>query len=407
MEGGTLREDITGDYPALQFILEGQCGRARAAKLRLPHHTTHTPIFMPVGTQGTIKGLTASQVEALGPGIVLGNTYHLGHRPGPAVLLEAGGLHRFMRWPRNLLTDSGGFQMVSLSELAHVTEEGVHFTSPHDGSPMMLTPEESMHIQNCIGADIMMALDDVIHSSTTGERVEEAMHRTIRWLDRCIEAHKRPNDQNLFGIVQGGLDPDLRTQCLTEMVKRDLPGFAIGGLSGGESKHKFWRVVSQCCKGLPDNKPRYLMGVGYAVDLVVCVALGVDMFDCVYPCRTARFGTALVRTGALQLTRGSFSADFARLEEDCPCSTCANYTRAYLSTVAGKHSIGAQLLTVHNIAFQMRLMNDMHDSIKDGSFPQFVRKFLAVYYGDQEYPTWVCEALADAGIDLPAKPPAN
>eukprot|EP01095_Lingulamoeba_sp_RSL-Kostka_P006277 TRINITY_DN1963_c0_g1_i1.p1 TRINITY_DN1963_c0_g1~~TRINITY_DN1963_c0_g1_i1.p1 ORF type:complete len:305 (-),score=109.28 TRINITY_DN1963_c0_g1_i1:661-1575(-) len=280
------------ESPALHFEILGEWNRARASKLTLPHATCNTPIFMPVGTQGTIKGLTSEQIKELNCGIILGNTYHLGNRPGIDVMNKVGGLHKFMNYNGNILTDSGGFQMVSLLKLAHITEEGVKFKSPHDGTEMMLTPEESMRVQNAIGADIMMALDDVVHSTTTGERLEEAMYRTLRWIDRCIEAHKRPKVQNLFGIVQGGLNADLRSICLREMKKRtQLPGFAIGGLSGGESKDKFWRIVEQCTRpldqetgieeGLPRNKPRYLMGVGYAVDLVVCTSLGVDMFDCV------------------------------------------------------------------------------------------------------------------------------
>ncbi|KJE93636.1 queuine tRNA-ribosyltransferase [Capsaspora owczarzaki ATCC 30864] len=275
--------------PALSFQVTARCSttKARVSRLVLPHSTVDTPVFMPVGTQGTMKGLTSEQVESLGCQLILGNTYHLGTRPGPALLQQLGGLHKFMNWNRSLLTDSGGFQMVSLLALAEITEEGVRFQSPHDGSMLMLTPEKSMELQNVIGADIMMQLDDVVSSLISGPRVVEAMHRSIRWLDRCIEAHSAPHKQSLFAIIQGGLDNNLRTQCVAEMVKRDLPGYAIGGLSGGEQKDPFWRVVDHCTNLLPENKPRYLMGVGYAVDLVVCSALGVDMFDCVFPTRTA------------------------------------------------------------------------------------------------------------------------
>ncbi|KAB2609702.1 queuine tRNA-ribosyltransferase-like, partial [Pyrus ussuriensis x Pyrus communis] len=265
---------------ALRFEVLGRFNRARAARLTLPHFACQTPLFMPVGTQGTIKGLTTEQLEDIGAQIILGNTYHLALRPTSELLDELGGLHKFMNWPRALLTDSGGFQMVSLLHLADITEEGVTFQSPVDGKRMLLTPEESIQIQNRIGADIIMALDDVVKTTTTGPRVEEAMYRTIRWIDRCIEAHKRPTEQNLFGIVQGGLDPVL--------------SYAIGGLAGGESKDSFWRVVAQCTAALPEEKPRYVMGVGYPLDIVVCSALGADMYDCVYPTRTARFGTALV-----------------------------------------------------------------------------------------------------------------
>lgn len=218
---------------------------------------------------------------------MLSNTYHLGTRPGPEILKQAGGLHKFMNWKRALLTDSGGFQMVSLMKLAEITEEGVKFQSPYDGSTCMLTPEHSIEIQNAIGADIMMQLDDVIPSTSTGPRVEEAMHRTTRWLDRCLTADTRPNEQSIFPIVQGALNADLRAQSAKKQIKRNVNGFAIGGLSGGESKDDFWRMVHISTDILPKDKPRYLMGVGFAIDLVVCVALGVDMFDCVFPTRTA------------------------------------------------------------------------------------------------------------------------
>ncbi|XP_078441281.1 uncharacterized protein LOC144711223 isoform X2 [Wolffia australiana] len=279
---------------ALRFEVIGRFNRARASQLTLPHYVCHTPLFMPVGTQGTIKGLAYNQLEDIGCQIILGNTYHLALRPTAELLDDMGGLHKFMNWDRALLTDSGGFQMVSLLHLADITEKGVTFQSPADGQPMLLTPEESIQIQNKIGADIIMALDDVVKTTITGPRVEEAMYRTLRWIDRCIAAHQRPHDQNLFGIVQGGLDPVLRDICVKGLVERNLPGYAIGGLSGGEDKDSFWRVVAQCTAALPEDKPRYVMGVGYPLDIVVCSALGADMYDCVYPTRTARFGTALV-----------------------------------------------------------------------------------------------------------------
>ncbi|KAI0241518.1 Queuine tRNA-ribosyltransferase catalytic subunit 1 [Lamellibrachia satsuma] len=327
---------------------------------------------MPVGTQGTLKGITPDQLEELNCQIILGNTYHLGHRPGPKLISEVGGLHNFMQWNRGLLTDSGGFQMVSLLDLSEMTEEGVKFVSPHDNSVMMLTPEKSIEIQNDIGADIIMQLDDVVSSTTTGSRVVEAMHRSIRWLDRCIKAHKRPDKQNLFGIVQGGLDAELRTECANEMVKRDVPGFAIGGLSGGEEKCHLWRMVTLSTDILPKEKPRYLMGVGFAVDLVVCVALGCDMFDCVYPTRTARFGRALVRSGQLQLKSQRYATDMRPIDADCTCLTCRTYSRAYLHSIVTHESVSCSLLSLHNVAFQMKLMADIRQSIRDDRFPQFV-----------------------------------
>ncbi|KAI9590966.1 Queuine tRNA-ribosyltransferase [Syncephalis fuscata] len=260
----TSHTPFSARSPALHFEIVAKCPttKARVSRLHLPHFVADTPMFMPVGTQGTMKGLTTQQLEDLDCHVILGNTYHLGNRPGQELLDEAQGLHKFMNWSRGLLTDSGGFQMVSLLKLAEITEKGVEFEAPHDGSRMLLTPEKSIDLQNSIGADIMMQLDDVVSSLTTGPRLEEAMLRSIRWLDRCIDAHKRPNEQNLFAIIQGGLMPELRRTCIDEMVKRDLPGYAIGGLSGGEEKDQFWRIVTLCTDLLPEDKPRYCMGVG-------------------------------------------------------------------------------------------------------------------------------------------------
>ncbi|KAI9501838.1 Queuine tRNA-ribosyltransferase catalytic subunit 1 [Coemansia spiralis] len=387
--------------PALKFEVLAKCSttKARASKMHLPHHTAHTPMFMPVGTMGSIKGITTKQLEELDCHVILGNTYHLGSRPGPELLEKAGGLHRFMAWNRGLLTDSGGFQMVSLLKLANITEEGVEFENPHDGKKMMLTPEMSIGLQNAIGADIMMQLDDVVSSLTVGPRVEEAMWRSIRWLDRSIKAHKRPLEQNLFPIVQGGLDEQLRTLSAQELVKRDSPGYAIGGLSGGEAKGSFWRMVNLSTDILPSNKPRYCMGVGYAEDLVVCSALGVDMYDCVFPTRTARFGNALVRTGSLSLRQGKYKDDVSPIDKDCDCSTCKNYTRAYLHTTVTKETTGCHLVTIHNIAFQMRLMRDIRQAIVNDQYPSFIREFAKLRFG-KTVPLWIVEALKSVNIDL-------
>lgn len=304
--------------------------------MTLAHGVTMLPTFMPVATQAAIKGLTPTQVESLGITLILNNTYHLNLRPGLDVLRQAGGAHAFQGWRRNLLTDSGGFQLVSLSKFTTITEEGALFSSPFDGSPTMLTPEESISIQHAIGADIIMQLDDVVSSLTTGPRVAEASRRSVRWLDRCITFHTssgKQDRQNLFAIVQGGLDPDLRDECLEEMVKRKdhVAGFAIGGLSGGEEKDVFWRMISQCTAKLPDDRPRYSMGIGFAEDLLVCVALGVDMADCVFPTRTARFGVALTFEGALNLRLKKHATDLGPIDPQCPCPTCqVNTSRAFL-----------------------------------------------------------------------------
>eukprot|EP01135_Chromosphaera_perkinsii_P008576 Nk52_evm18s1401 gene=Nk52_evmTU18s1401 len=386
----------------LEFHVKRKCSttKARASMLILPHSEVRTPIFMPVGTQGTLKGLTTTQLKDLDCRLMLGNTYHLGLRPGPELMKELGGLHEFMNWDRSLLTDSGGFQMVSLLALAHIDETGVKFQSPHDGSELLLTPEKSIELQNIIGSDIMMQLDDVVSSMTTGPRVEEAMQRSIRWLDRCIAAHARPTEQNLFAIIQGGLDTNLREFCCREMVKRDLPGYAIGGLSGGEEKSAFWRVISQCTDLLPEKKPIYAMGVGYAVDLIVCVALGVDMFDCVYPSRTARFGSALSDSGPMNIKNKVYAKDFDPIDKDCPCMTCKQFTRAYLHQIATKEATSCHLLTIHNIAYQLGLMGRARDAILEDRFPQFVKDFMLKNFPEREYPQWIIESLASVNVHL-------
>ncbi|KAK6130676.1 hypothetical protein DH2020_035578 [Rehmannia glutinosa] len=370
-----LAAAVAGAKVQAAAVILGRFNRARAAQLTLPHFVCQTPLFMPVGTQGTIKGLTTSQLEEIGCQIILGNTYHLALRPTSELIDELGGLHNFMNWPRALLTDSGGFQMVSLLHLADITEKGVTFQSPVDGKPMLLTPEESIQIQNRIGADIIMALDDVVKTTITGPRIEEAMYRTLRWIDRCIAAHKRPHEQNLFGIVQGGLDPVLRDICVKGLVERDLPGYAIGGLAGGEDKDSFWRVVAQCTAALPEDKPRYVMGVGYPLDIVVCSALGADMYDCVYPTRTARFGTALIPEGVLKLKHQAMSNDTRPIDPTCECMVCKNYSRAYIHCLVTKDAMGSQLLSYRNLFYMMK-------------FPK----------GD--VPQWVCNAMEVAGIDI-------
>ncbi|KAJ8655048.1 queuine tRNA-ribosyltransferase [Lichtheimia ornata] len=388
---------------ALTFETLARCSttKARASILTLPHGPVNTPVFMPVGTQGTLKGLTPRQLEDLNCQIMLNNTYHLGLKPGQETLDLVGGAHKFQQWNRNLLTDSGGFQMVSLLKLAKITEEGVQFASPHDGSLMMLTPEHSMSLQNSIGADIMMQLDDVISSLTTGPRVEEAMWRSIRWLDRCIASHKNTDRQNLFAIIQGGLNKELRKKCVEEMAKRDTPGYAVGGLSGGEEKNEFWQIVSLCTDLLPKNKPIYCMGVGYAEDLVVCVALGVDMFDCVFPTRTARFGNALTMKGTLSLKSGKFANDFGPIEEGCECSTCKEYTRSYVHLVTTRDTVGCHLVSIHNVAFQLRLMREMREAIQADEFPAWIKQFFAGYFGDKsKYPEWAINALRSVNVDL-------
>lgn len=383
-----------------ELIAECNTSKARTGVMNLIHSIVDTPVFMPVGTQGTLKGLLPQQLENLNCQIMLSNTYHLGTRPGPEILEKAGGLHKFMGWHRGLLTDSGGFQMVSLLKLAMITEEGVKFKSPYNDSECMLTPEHSIEIQNAIGADIIMQLDDVVSTLTTGPRVEEAMNRTIRWVDKCLSAHQKPEEQSIFPIVQGGLNPQLRIECAQQLIKRNVNGYAIGGLSGGESKDEFWRMVHLSTDILPKNKPRYLMGVGFAVDLVVCCALGVDMFDCVFPTRTARFGCALVRTGQLNLKQEQYTNDKRPIDDKCDCSTCEKYNRAYLHQIVTVETVACHLLTVHNIAFQLNLMKDIRESIKAQKFPEFVQDFMSTMYPNKDFPSWVIVALQSVNITL-------
>ena len=371
--------------------------------MALPHSLVETPVFMPVGTQGTLKGLLPCQLEDLDCRIMLSNTYHLGNRPGVDVLQQAGGLHKFMKWSRSLLTDSGGFQMVSLLKLAEITEEGVNFESPYDGSQCMLTPERSIEIQQAIGADIMMQLDDVVDATNQdAERFEEARHRTVRWLDRCLSVHSRPDTQNLFPIVQGGLDHEKRKDCAAQLTARQVPGFAIGGLSGGEEKDTFWRIVKVSAEHLPEEKPRYLMGVGHQVDLVVCSALGVDMFDCVFPTRTARFGSALVfdAPGELNLRKKTFTSDFSPIEEGCECSTCQHYTRAYLHTIVTREPSACHLVTVHNVAHQLNLMRRVREAVAKDNFPAFIQSFMLRMFPDKQYPDWAANAFRSVNVEL-------
>lgn len=298
--------------------------------------------------------------------------------------------------------------MVSLLKLANITEEGVRFLSPHDGSPMLLTPEHSISLQNSIGSDIIMQLDDVlVTTSPDAVRMRAAMERSVRWLDRCIAAHKNPTTQNLFCIIQGGLDLDMRRECCEQMLARDTPGIAIGGLSGGEAKDDFCRVVEACTTMLPELKPRYVMGIGYPEDLVICVALGADMFDCVWPTRTARFGNAVTRDGMRNLRNAKFATDFGPIEEGCGCKCCKSgedgmgITRAYIHHNAAKETVAAHLLTIHNVWYQLNLMREMRQSIIEDKFPAYVRAFFSRLYEDKSgYPSWAIEALGRVGIDL-------
>lgn len=364
---------------------------------------------MPVATQASLKGITPQQLEETGCRLCLNNTYHLGLKPGQEVLDSIGGAHKLQGWKHNILTDSGGFQMVSLLKLATINEEGVNFLSPHDGTPMLLTPEHSISLQNTIGSDVIMQLDDVlVTTSPDAARMKEAMHRSVRWLDRCIAAHKNPTTQNLFCIIQGGLDLDMRRECCELMVARNTPGIAIGGLSGGEAKSDYCKVVDTCTSLLPTHKPRYVMGIGYPEDLVVSTALGADMFDCVWPTRTARFGNAITKHGMLKLRQALYSEDWGPIEEGCGCVCCRpvndgglGITRAGVHHLVAKETVGAHLLTLHNVWYQLELMRQVRKSILEDRFPAFLKQFFWDLHGDKsKYPGWAVEALRGVGVDL-------
>lgn len=393
----------------LEIIAEFK--KARATKMTLPHGEVLTPVYMPVGTKAAMKGLLSCDMERMGCKLMLSNTYHLTLEPGEDFISENyKGVHNYMKWPLNLLTDSGGFQMVSLSKLMKVTEEGVEFQSHIDGDErrLMLTPEKSIQIQNKLGSDIMMALDDVLRPTSEPGSLKAACDRTIRWIDRCIAAHSRPTEQNLFAIVQGGLDLEMRKYCTLELIKRNLPGYAIGGLAGGESKEDFWKVVDTCTDYLPKDKPRYLMGVGYPQDLVICSLLGVDMFDCVFATRTARFGTGFTNKGFLKLKNESNKFDFGPIEPTCDCEVCLKYTRSYFYFQFPKNERAVNLISFHNVYYLLNLMKKLRTAIIDGKVNEFVKNFFTELYEktnsrghtETDYPQWVKDALTKAGVDV-------
>ncbi|PMB39814.1 tRNA guanosine(34) transglycosylase Tgt [Fischerella thermalis CCMEE 5330] len=343
--------------------------KARAGLFYTPHGVVETPRFMPVGTLATVKTLTPAQLKETGAQMVLSNTYHLHLQPGEAIVAGGGGLHKFMGWSGPMLTDSGGFQVFSLSEMRKISEEGVTFRSPHDGQIIKFTPEKSIEIQNTLGADVIMAFDECPPATASRQEVEAATERTYRWLLRCIEAHQRSQDQALFGIVQGGVYLDLRCQAAEALTKLDLPGYAIGGVSVGEEPELIHQVVQATAPLLPHHKPRYLMGVGTYQEMVVAIASGVDLFDCVIPTRWARHGTAMVQGDRWNLKNAKFREDFTPLDETCPCYTCQNFTRAYISHLVRSQEILAYtLLSIHNITELIRFTQKIREAILNDTF---------------------------------------
>jgi queuine tRNA-ribosyltransferase len=344
--------------------------QARAGIFLTPHGVVETPRFMPVGTLANVKTLTPDQLQATGAQMILANTYHLHLQPGEEIVQQAGGLHRFMNWQGPILTDSGGFQVFSLSELRSITDEGVTFRSPKDGQFIHLTPEKSIQIQNALGADVIMAFDECPPYPASREAVVEATQRTYRWLERCIKAHQR-SDQALFGIVQGGVYPDLRQQAAKELVGFDLPGYAVGGVSVGEPAELIEQIVKATTPLLPAHKPRYLMGVGTYREMVQAIAAGIDLFDCVIPTRLARHGSALVQGERWNLKNARFKQDFTPLDADCPCYTCRNFSRAYIShLLRAQEILGYTLLSIHNITELVRFTQRIRAAILANRFAE-------------------------------------
>lgn len=355
-------------------VLAIDASGARRGRLLTPHGVIETPAFMPVGTQATVKAMLPEELKALGASVLLSNAYHLYLRPGPDLIERAGGLHSFMNWDRAILTDSGGFQIVSLQVLRRVSDEGVEFQSHIDGSRHFLTPEDVIRIEEQLGADIIMALDEPALYPSSWEKQREAMERTAAWARRCKAAHRR-EDQALFGIVQGGFERSLRRESVERTVALGFDGYAIGGLSVGEPKEVTWEILAFTVPLLPANRPRYLMGVGTPLDLLEAIEQGVDLFDCVLPTRMGRTGTAFVSTGRLNLRNARFAEDLSPLDPRCDCSTCRHYTRAYLRHLfQAKEITGIRLLTYHNLRFYLRLMEQARAAIEAGTFRAFKRE---------------------------------
>ncbi|MDU7330306.1 MAG: tRNA guanosine(34) transglycosylase Tgt [Finegoldia magna] len=365
-----------------KFTLEkksSQC-KARTGTIETNHGVIKTPVFMPVGTRATVKAMNNDELKAIGSQIILSNTYHLYLKPGQEIIRKADGLHKFMNWDRPILTDSGGFQVFSLSNTRKITEEGVQFRSHIDGSKHFISPEKSMEIQNDLGSDIMMAFDECVPYPASYEYTEDSMKRTLRWLKRCKDYHKNTDKQNLFGIIQGGMYKDLREYSAKNTIDFDLPGYAIGGLSVGEPRDLMIDLLDFTTDFMPENKPRYLMGVGTPDYLFEAVEHGVDMCDCVLPTRIARNGTALTSKGKLVVKNAKYKDDFYPLDDNCDCYACKNHTRAYIRHLLNVDEIlGARLLSIHNLRFLIKLMENIRKSIEEDRYLEFKDEFYRNY----------------------------
>ena len=361
----------------VRYELVHECKQtgARRGIVHTQRGSFETPAFMPVGTQATVKGMSPDELKSMGAGIILSNTYHLWMRPGPDIVANAGGLHKFMNWDRPVLTDSGGFQVFSFSENRNITEEGVHFRSHIDGSKHLLTPEKSINIQNKLGADIIMAFDECSPFPADHNYIDHSSTRTARWMERCIKAHKR-EDQALFGIIQGGMYPDLRARSTREITAFDLPGYALGGLSVGEPIELMLAMLEASVHLMPKDKPRYLMGVGSPDYLIESSIRGMDMFDCVLPTRIGRNGTVLTRKGRLIVRDLKSATHYGPIDEDCDCYVCQNYSRAYIRhLIKAGEMFGLRLTTWHNLHFLLKLMEDVRTAISEDRLADFRDEF--------------------------------
>ena len=363
-----------------ELIKEEKHTGARLGILHTPHGSFPTPMYMPVGTLATIKGLSPEELKEMGADVVLANTYHLWLRPGEDLVAEAGGLHKFMNWDKGILTDSGGFQVFSLSDMRKITEEGVHFRNHINGEKLFLSPEKAIHIENQLGADIIMSFDECPPFDQSYDYVKRSIERTTRWAERGLRAHQRPQDQALFGILQGAGYKDLRLAHAQDMIAMDFPGYSIGGLSVGESKEEMNQVLDYLTPVMPKHKPRYLMGVGSPDSLIDGVIRGVDMFDCVLATRIARNGTCMTSQGRLVVKNAQYALDFRPIDEKCDCYTCKHYSRAYIRHLIKCDEIfGLRLASIHNVHFLLNLMKQVRYHIENDSLLDFRQAFFEEY----------------------------
>ena len=363
-----------------KLVKKDKNSKARLGVITTPHNSFDTPMFMPVGTQATVKTMTKEELEANGAKIILGNTYHLWNQPGHKIVGEAGGLHKFMNWDGSILTDSGGYQVFSLARLRDIKEDGVTFKHHKSGAKLFLSPEIALEIQNSLGSDIMMSFDECPPITSTREYMENSVERTLRWAERGLNAHARKEDQGLFGIVQGGSFEDIRVHCAEELVKMPFDGYSIGGTSVGEPKEVQNQILDYTIPVLPEDKPRYLMGVGSPGAILDAVERGVDIFDCVLPTRIARHGTAMTTHGRLILKNKEFERDFTPIDDECDCYTCKHYTKAYIRhLIKAEEILGQRLVTIHNTRFLLRLMENIREAIKEDRFLEFKKEFYEKY----------------------------